>query len=82
MFLTTDALAEQGDFALTPDPGLPQIVAGTDGTYYGKYDPGLPLLASRFIWRVSRSRPRTARTATARRRWPCCSCPRWRRREP
>lgn len=49
MFQTTAALVERGTLALPPDPGLPQIVAGRDGRYYSKYDPGLPLLAVPFF---------------------------------
>ncbi|MCL4238055.1 MAG: hypothetical protein KJ047_07370 [Anaerolineae bacterium] len=49
MFQTTAALAGQGTLALPPDPDLPQIVAGRDGRYYSKYDPGLPLLAVPFF---------------------------------
>ncbi len=49
MFLTTAALAERGSFALAADDGLPQIVQGADGRWYGKYDPGLPLLAVPFF---------------------------------
>lgn len=45
MFQTARALALRGSFALAPDPGLPQIVSGSDGRHYSKYDPGLPLLA-------------------------------------
>ena len=41
---TAEALVRRGTFALAPDPALPQIVPGTDGRFYGKYDPGLPLL--------------------------------------
>ena len=48
MFQTTAALVRQGTLALSPDPGLPQIVPGHDGRYYSKYDPGLPLLAAPF----------------------------------
>lgn len=48
MFQTTAALVERGTLALSPDPGLPQIVAGRDGRFYSKYDPGLPLLAVPF----------------------------------
>ncbi len=49
LFQTTAALVERGTLALLPDPGLPQIVAGHDGRYYSKYDPGLPLLAVPFF---------------------------------
>jgi hypothetical protein len=48
MFKTTAALVERGAFALAPDPGLPQIVRGQGGRYYGKYDPGLPLIGVPF----------------------------------
>lgn len=48
MFQTAAALVERGTLALSPDPGLPQIVAGRDGRFYSKYDPGLPLLAAPF----------------------------------
>lgn len=44
MFHTAEALIRRGTFALAPDPTLPQIVPGSDGRFYGKYDPGLPLL--------------------------------------
>jgi hypothetical protein len=49
MFLTTAALAERGTFAIAPDPALPQIVAGSDGAAYSKYDPGLPLVGVPFF---------------------------------
>lgn len=49
MFMTAAALAERGTFQLTPDPALPQIVTGTDGAAYSKYDPGLPLLGVPFF---------------------------------
>lgn len=49
MFQTTAALAQRGTLALPSDPALPQIVAGHDGRYYSKYDPGLPLLAVPFF---------------------------------
>lgn len=48
MFQTTTALVTQGALALSPDPRLPQIVAGRDGLHYSKYDPGVPLLAAPF----------------------------------
>jgi hypothetical protein len=48
MFQTTRVLAERGTVELAPDPGLPQIVPGQGGAYYGKYDPGLPLLGVPF----------------------------------
>ncbi|NDJ75153.1 MAG: hypothetical protein GYB65_02750 [Chloroflexi bacterium] len=48
MFETTRALAEDGTLALDPNPELPQIVPGQGGVYYGKYDPGLPLLGIPF----------------------------------
>jgi len=48
MFQSAAALVCQGTLALSPDPSLPQIVAGHDGRYYSKYDPGLPLLAVPF----------------------------------
>lgn len=46
MFQTTAALVTRGTFELSPDPGLPQIVAGQGGRFFSKYDPGLPLLAA------------------------------------
>jgi len=49
MFQTTAALAQRWTLALPPDPALPQIVAGHDGRYYSKYDPGLPLLTVPFF---------------------------------
>ncbi len=49
MFQTAASLAQRGTLALPPDPGLPQIVAGHDGRFYSKYDPGLPLLAVPFF---------------------------------
>lgn len=48
MFQTTAALVERRTLVLSPEPGLPQIVAGRDGRFYSKYDPGLPLLAVPF----------------------------------
>jgi hypothetical protein len=48
MFQTTAALVERHSWVLEPDPGLPQIVAGQDGRYYSKYDPGLPLIGVPF----------------------------------
>ena len=48
MFQTTAALAERGTFELAPDPALPQIVAGTGGAAFSKYDPGLPLVGVPF----------------------------------
>ncbi len=48
MFQTTAALVTEGKLALPPAVGLPQIVAGHDGRFYSKYDPGLPLLAAPF----------------------------------
>ena len=44
MFQTTAALVERGTFALPPDAGLPQIVQGRGGRWYGKYGAGLPVL--------------------------------------
>lgn len=48
MFHTAAALAQRGTLALAPDPALPQIVAGREGRYYARYDPGLPLIAAPF----------------------------------
>uniref|UniRef100_UPI002C994556 hypothetical protein n=1 Tax=Aggregatilinea sp. TaxID=2806333 RepID=UPI002C994556 len=48
MFHTTESLVQRGSFAVAPDPSLPQIVAGQNGRWYGKYDPGLPLIAAPF----------------------------------
>src|SRR3972149_5009897 len=46
MFKTTAALVERGTLVLEPD--LPPIVRGSDGRFYSKYDPGLPLLGVPF----------------------------------
>lgn len=48
MFQTAAALASRGALDLPPDPALPQIVAGQNGRFYSKYEPGLPLLAVPF----------------------------------
>ncbi len=48
MFQTAAALASRGAPDLPPDPALPQIVAGRNGRFYSKYEPGLPLLAIPF----------------------------------
>jgi hypothetical protein len=48
MYQTTAALIERHTFALAPDPGLPQIVAGQDHRFYSKYDPGLALIGVPF----------------------------------
>ncbi|WP_162909351.1 glycosyltransferase family 39 protein [Aggregatilinea lenta] len=49
MFHTTESLVRRGTLAVQPDPALPQIVAGQNGRWYGKYDPGLPLIAAPFF---------------------------------
>ena len=49
MFHTTESLVRRGKFAVVPDPALPQIVAGQNGRWYGKYDPGLPVIAAPFF---------------------------------
>lgn len=48
MYQTTAAIAQYGTLRLEPNPGLPQILLGRDGHWYGMYDLGQPIAALPF----------------------------------